>query len=169
MRRSAAKAVTEFTPLIFVRAKLGINKSLKAFSCLRAGCFPPLRNNYGVPREPSHLVLKEELDHEHRASKLTKRRIPNERNTKRCHCRSVVRAISEFTTGKDLDTPSRRSLLGAQADQDAGSIVDTTCPECGGGRIIGAIIGDWTGEQVTKTADDKDPNILCASCGFWRD
>ena len=48
-------------------------------------------------------------------------------------------------------------------------IVDTTCRECGGGWVIGAIIGDWTGEQVTKTADDKDPNLLCASCGFWRD
>ena len=48
-------------------------------------------------------------------------------------------------------------------------IVDTTCRECGGGWIIGAIIGDWTGEQVTETADDRDPNLLCASCGFWRD
>lgn len=53
--------------------------------------------------------------------------------------------------------------------QTPAGIVDTTCPECGGGRIIGAIIGNWTGEQVTRTADDKDPNILCASCGFWRD
>jgi hypothetical protein len=40
-------------------------------------------------------------------------------------------------------------------------ICGSRCPKCLSDRLIGAI--------VTETADAPDPNLLCRSCGYWRD
>jgi hypothetical protein len=40
-------------------------------------------------------------------------------------------------------------------------IKGSKCPKCDNDALTGAII--------TKNADEKDPNILCRKCGYWRD
>lgn len=37
----------------------------------------------------------------------------------------------------------------------------SVCGHCGSSSLIGALI--------TETADERDPNLLCLNCHYWRD
>jgi hypothetical protein len=41
-------------------------------------------------------------------------------------------------------------------------LIGSSCTNC---RSRGSL----TGALITDTADERDPNLLCLDCGYWRD
>ena len=66
---------------------------------------------------------------------------------------SAVRNVDEFIIARQLPLPR--------------GWANRTCPRCGSDGLMGAILTWSTGEQVTPTADESDPNITCRTCAWW--